>query len=144
MAPTPATNDGPSFDELPESARREILAHRERETRAAARVRERHCRQRARTVLEASVLFVFFESLLTYFELGRSLAALPTGILLGLVWHHFAAGRFFTLLSGVGFHIGFRAVFGFGDAFTGLFGVLAFACVATALGTSQETRRRDG
>lgn len=138
------SEQAPTASTLPDTVRREIAAVREQRRLADQRLLARSRRLRLRTILEATLLFVVFETLLTYFEGGRALASIPCGIALGMAWHAMAAGRFLCLVTGVLAHVGFRSIFGFGDAFTALFGSLAFACVATSLGTAQESRRRDG
>lgn len=98
---------------------------------------------RRRTVVEATVLFAFFETLLTYFEPGRAAAGLVAGAALGALWNTLGAGRFVCLATGLAAHALFRTAFGWGDAFTALFGALAFACLAAGIGTGRESRRRD-
>ncbi|HMQ21531.1 MAG TPA: hypothetical protein PKE00_03525 [Planctomycetota bacterium] len=113
----------------------------ERSLRDARMARLRRAQQR-RTVLEAAVLFTVFETLLTYTDGPRALAAIVVGACLGLLWEAIGAGRFLALFTGGIVHGVFRAYFGFGDPFTAFFGALAFFCLAAGLGTSREMRAR--
>lgn len=123
-----------------EAYRRECERKRRHEERLEAMARK----LRRRTIVEATILFTVFETLLTYFEVERALASVFVGAALGFAWDRMQAGRFTCLWSGLAVHVLFRSCYGFGDAFTALFGALAFACLATGIGTGQETRRRDG
>ena len=129
------------FARLPDHAREEILAMRASQVRYEQRMQEGIQRAKIRVLVEATMLVVFTETALTYASLGRTLAALVVGPLLGMAWYATGAGRFRYIAIGLVAHLGMRRAFGFGDPFTAMFGALAFIVLAAALGMMREGRR---
>ncbi|MCA8969732.1 MAG: hypothetical protein KDC95_08110 [Planctomycetes bacterium] len=143
MGASTLDEQAPCTEDLPEGARLWLEEQQRREGAASARMRSRRRALRVRTVLEATALFTIFETLVTYFDAERAIVAVVCGVALGFVWDLLAVGRFRAMITGGAAHVAFRCHYGFGDPFIGFFGILAFLCIAAALGTAREMRIRD-